>query len=524
MNYILYLGVLVVGSAIFCLAAWRKHPSAFGFAIVLIGFSRVIPASSPAMWWGADHYWYWLLTKPIVQTGHIVGQPGQYASSANPRFETVIFNILAATIRAITGITNLEILHTYLPLILALGFFLGGLLILTQIFPTYQALIGTYLYTMLDVTIIESLTFTQFGFFATISLFFIAVYYLGSQLAYWPRMITTLIFVGAVALSHVVASIVIASWILAYNIIVLIYNQLPTPNLPWQLQLKGVYTGLFIIIFMSSIQLFLLNNFFEVNILGIYREIFAPVQPSVTGIERGGLKNPGLIILDYGTIISKLVFGGGAVIAFVMHLRGNLSDRYEKIATLAVVVLVASVVGYFISSDVFGRLLMFSYILLIGTFLAGLLNLPCRQIIPRTIITVILVSLILLNVPAGIAPSIIDEDVDINDDGYHQVTPIEREGPVAGQWLAKYHDHSQTVASGRYYSPIVFYYGDTRGITFPHITNPYSGTVLIDPERDLTVRFESVRYYDNGRVTFQNGQNMMIIPENASSNTNDKRR
>lgn len=506
MNYLLYLGTIVTGSIILCLAVWRKHWSAFGFVVVLTGISRFIPAASSGMWFGEDHYWYWLSTKAIIQTGHITAELG----SLNGRSITVMFNILAAVIRVITGVTNTELLHTYVPLILVPGFLLGGLLILVQVLPTYQALIGGYLYIMLDVTINESLTFTQFGFFSAISLFFFVAYYLNTHLDNWPQVVLTLTFAGATALSHVMASIVFAVWIPTHNIIFGIYNRIPTPNLPWRLRLKTIYMSIFILIFMSSIQIFVLTDFFRSEFLTV---IQYSNQATGAGVAETSSKSYGLLLLNQGTLITKVIIVGGSVFTFVTHLRGNLSDNSEKLATLAVVALVVSTVGYFVNPAVLGRILMFSYIFLLGSLLVGIRNWTHSQATYKLTVVILVVSLVVLNVPAGFPPSYIDKDIDINDDGYHQVTPIEKEGPVAGQWLAQYYDSSQPIAVGTHYSPIVFYYGETGRIRFNHITNPFSGTVLIDPKRGRTVRFESVRYYDNGRVTFQMGQKMMIISE-----------
>jgi hypothetical protein len=471
------------------------------------------------MWWGSDSYWYYMITESIITDGFIGGSSGQFAL-ANPRSNTVVFNLLTVVYSAISGIGSAESLREYFPLVMAIGFFIGALLLYQYYLPRYHAVVAAFVFSMTDMVINESMTYTQYGYFAMLSIFFLISLFVlrGDSDRYFILVIT---FAITVALSHVMASILLPVWVMLAVIFVLLWNYLPFSKFKSVLSGKR-FAGILVVLVIFPIVLVYINYtsvvVYAPDVLSVFTETAQPNNPTVFDYRPAGET-----VLDYVPAVTKVLFVVLSIPVFIKHLNGHLESTVQTVGLLGATGLIAGSVAFIVNAGALGRVLLIAYVFLVGASAYTLQSFVLRhptydtpQTGPsdgslRTAGVVLLIVLLIVgNVPNGVSLSYVDPSADINQEIYHGVPPIEHEGPTAGAWLSDYTVADQVIISRFFNSPITFYYGDRRRIKLEKLQPPVSGTLLYDSEQRIVVNVSSNRMYSNGRVVLVRGEDLIV--------------
>jgi hypothetical protein len=220
----------------------------------------------------------------------------------------------------------------------------------------------------------------------------------------------------------------------------------------------------------------------------------------------------GTTIIDQIPTALKAVFVILSLPTIINILKGKVNKHTETTGVLFAGIMFIGLVSLPVSGDMFGRALKIGYLFwigVVGVFIHQWIgDISIRKITAAVFIIMVIAG----SVPNGVAPSMVDDDVDINADKYHDVQPIGVQGPAAGQWISNYFPSEKIIYSRYYNAPIVFYYGDAKKRQYTNFRNPLSGWMLRDSARPIRTQGISFRAYDNGRVILEGGENVTIVP------------
>lgn len=521
MSIWLHAAVLLMGSIVVIARALRGQSlwPTVALACLISIYIRAIHHVPDHAYMYHDGLFYFSVTESIIQTHalEVTSDLANWYPGASQLMEWPAMNIITTAIIVVTGVSPQMALQ-YLPPLSALPFLLLTWAVYRLIVGDQLGLIAAYTTMMLDTMIYYQIQYHQQGFailFVVFILWFIIRH--TDLTARRSSILTVSIGIGSILAHRFTGGVIILLLFLIVSLgviwkFLLRYSLDYTPTTV-RMERLARYT-IIIGVIGILIHLFLSPGFTRSAIMSITIALLegAPPAPSSPGSISGKT-----MVTDHFPVMIKFVVTALAIPTILSGLTGRESSNVEwlALATVSVGLLALPIVVLAIKAT--PRLVMIGYLPLMGlTFvtLQRLRNFRWLQgdlPIGTLAIASVALMIILMGATAGSIPSHIDHKADLRSDGYHGITPIGDQAPVAGTFINRYGDDDMTYAVTFWTRMIPLYYGESSNVIFVNSSDS-SAIGVYDTARQTRppsdIGNDSV--YDNGRIVFV---------ENTSSNT-----
>lgn len=463
------------------------------------------------MQWRSDSYFYFLLTEAILRTGHLEAPPDMVHVSN--RLDHGALNIFAAITGDIIGVTG-QSLRLYVPIVFSLGFFIGLWLLLKPLVSPEYALIGGYLFSMIDSSIRFTVQFHQFGFALLMVIFTIATaFFLNINIRRRSLLVLPLLIITG--LSHVMVPslfVVLISGGAIGWLLFSFWRNWDNQAVPMYAKISSISLLLIpvvIAIIYTQESIFLLF-FTKAGLLG--SQAVAGATQTAEGAPQ--TFDQGRTIVDSFSLITKMILVILAAPALIDILRGRRKVKHLLVALFSGVLLLLLGIGL-ISTGSTGRIITFGYMFAVSLAILTLdkgfdeqmPNVDLSKVTKKAAHAFFIICLVLMNITNGVAPSLVDESVDINQDGFHNVEPVGERGPAAGMWLRSYNP-DRFVNTYEELWPITFYYGKvarSHYFSSHSYQQPPNATLLLQKSREYKPSLYSNKLYTSKQLYIKSG-------------------
>jgi len=500
MNLFLFLSILIFGSATVTFSTIRRSDTKLPAlaTITLTVFVRVMPNAPPTMHWWRDPHFYLIPTRGLLNAGG-TPLPTEFQiwyPQADRQLTWFVMHFISAQIIQITGI-DLEAVIRFLPAI-------WGAVILVLLWALYSkfldrewALLAAYLTSMLDLIIFYQIEYHAQG----VGILFVVLllFYLSSginQFDNWGKKLVVVLILFGTAFAHHFTAIASLLFLAVYSILKFV------PGLRTK-QETTVVPILFLFTLLAAVpHLFVDQEVLTSATLGLIGVLYP-----TGGAEGGeGVTRAGATILDQLPLLIKAVLGIGSLPALWLAIRHEEEQR-----PLVVYLFTAGIIAVLVSPIAFGlmnRIILFGYIPLAGLFVHSLWKIverdsvfPAENAIKVISVVVLVSGLVAASALAAYPPSMVDPSSDVRADGFHEIKPVESQGPIAGEWM-KGHTGSDTMIYTQLHTYVIpFYYGEFSTNNIEFVRNYRGdGILLVDTERFKAINEFQV-IYSNERIT-----------------------